>query len=185
MFLNKLLCCLRGCDMSKKTFFIMVLFLISPFSKSAAVEIVNGTKAGSVVLRDGSSEIVYENITGSEYNVARSLVNINGIPGLFVLSRDGFYFTLLAKGREILIDCAYVDSRNNYNGAKMSAGACGLNIPLGEDYVEVAQNNSNRWSVSIFLSIQAPFSSRSRRLTFCWELLAMLKFMIDTLRRRR
>jgi hypothetical protein len=136
--------------MSKKTFFIMVLFLISPFSKSAAVEIVNGTKAGSVMLRDGSGEVVYENITGNEYNVARSLVDINGIPALLVLSRDSFYFTLLSRGKEILIDCAYADSRNNYNGARMSAGTCGLNIPLSEDYVEVAQNNSNRWSSSIF-----------------------------------
>lgn len=118
--------------------------------KAIAGEILNGSEAGSIILRDVHGETIYHNITGFEYNIDRSLVEINGLPALLVLSRDSFYFTLLAKGREAVIDCAYSDGRNNYNGARMTTGMCELNIPLDEGYVELAEKLSNSWWSSIY-----------------------------------
>ncbi|MGF6098832.1 hypothetical protein [Pseudomonas sp. 18175] len=84
--------------MRKKYFVGLVFFLIFT-GLVVAEEIVEGTSPGSVVLHTKRGSVVYENITGNRYGVDRSLVPINGRPGLLVLSRDNLYFTLSVKGR--------------------------------------------------------------------------------------
>lgn len=134
-----------------RSLILLISCILSFFDQKAiAGEILSGVEAGSIVLHDVGGETIYKNITGFEYNIDRSLVEINGAPALQVLSRGDFYFTLLAKGRKILIDCAYADGRNNYNGARMAAGMCDLNIPLDEAYIEIAQKLSDSWWASIY-----------------------------------
>lgn len=130
---------------------VFMSFIFIFFNASViAGELINGSEAGSIILRDSGGEKVYKNITGTEYEVDRSLVEINGSPGLLVLSKDTFYFTLLTKDHSVIIDCAYSDKRNNYNGARMTAGMCGLNTMLDENYIEIAESNSNKWWSSIY-----------------------------------
>jgi hypothetical protein len=134
-----------------RSLFVLISCILSFFDQKAiAGEVLSGLEAGSIILRDVGGETVYKNITGFEYNIDRSLIEINGLPALLVLSRGNFYFTLLAKGRKIVIDCAYADGRNNYNGARMTAGMCELNIPLDESYVEIAEKLSDSWWASIY-----------------------------------
>lgn len=127
---------------------IGLLFLVC--LNAVAAEIGGGDEPGSVVLHVGGEEVLYGNITGNQYNVDRSLIDINGFSALLVLSKDSLYFTLAIKGREVLVDCAYFDKRNNYNGARMTAGICGLNVPLSETYDEIAEGYSSSWRGSIF-----------------------------------
>lgn len=136
--------------MIKKRDGLKIGFLFFMCSNAVAAEIRSGGESGSVMLQIGSEEVEFKNIVGNSYNVDRSLIDINGSPALLVLSRDSSYFTLLINGREVLIDCAYFDMRNNYNGAKMTAGMCGLNAPLNETYSEIAQSYSNAWTEAIF-----------------------------------
>lgn len=115
-----------------------------------AGELIKGSEAGSIILRDVDGETMYRHIIGSDYSVNRSLITINESPALLVLSKDTFYFTLSIKNQKIAIDCAYSDKRNNYNGARMTVGMCGLNSPLDENYIEIAEHNSNKWWSSIY-----------------------------------
>lgn len=94
--------------------------------------------------------MVYENITGVQYGVDRSFVDINGNPALLVLSKDSLYFTLAVKGREVLIDCVYFDKRNSLNGARMTAGMCEVDVTLVDTYDDIARRYSNIWSESIY-----------------------------------
>ena len=137
-------------DVNKKRCCLEIGLLLLVCSSELAAEIRGGDEPGSVVLHVGGDEVIYKNITGSQYGVDRSLTDINGLPALFVLSRDSLYFTLAVKGREVLVDCAYFDGRNNYNGARVSAGICGLNVLLSEKYGEVAGGYSSEWRESIF-----------------------------------
>ena len=130
--------------------FVLLLFFGS-CSVAAAGEIKSGKKPGSIVLYDNSHQTVYEGIVGSKYGLDRSLVSINGSPGLAAISRYRYYYTLLVGRGEALIDCAYFDVRNVYNGARASAGMCGLNVQLSESYDEIAQDYSNEWR-SLFFS---------------------------------
>jgi hypothetical protein len=93
---------------------------------------------------------VYENIVGNDFDVLRSLSTINGSPALIVLSRDVQHLTLAEERDQIVIDCAYSDTRNNNNGAKVTAGICGLHWPLDETYGDVARQYSNHIQQSIF-----------------------------------
>ncbi|WP_339436421.1 hypothetical protein [Pseudomonas sp. EL_65y_Pfl1_R32] len=136
--------------MIKKRHSLKVGLLFLVCFNAVAAEIEAGDKPGSVVLHVGADEVLYENITGNQYGIDRSLVDINDSPALLVLSRGSLYFTLAVKGREVLVDCAYYDKRNNYNGARMTAGICGLNVPLSETYDDLAQNYSAAWRGSIF-----------------------------------
>ena len=129
---------------------LLMMTLLSICLGVNAAEIVAGKKEGSLALHVGDDEVLYEDITGDRYGVDRSFTYINGSPGLLVLSRDSFYFTLMIEGREIVVDCAYSDKRNSYNGARMTAGVCGLNIPLRKNYEEIAQDYSSQWRASIF-----------------------------------
>lgn len=102
------------------------------------------------MLRDHAHELIYEDITGNKNGLDRVLTDINGLPALMVRSRYDFYYTLLIHNGKILIDCAYFDARNNNNGARASAGVCGLNRELDNRYDEIAQNYLNDLRSSIF-----------------------------------
>ncbi|VVO40432.1 S41 family peptidase [Pseudomonas fluorescens] len=136
--------------MAKQASILTLLFLFLVCSKASAGEIVSGKTPGSIMLRDNGREVVYENITGGKEGFDRRLMDINGSPGLQVIARYNFYYTLVIVEDGLLIDCAYFDVRNIYNGARASAGMCGLNMQLSEVYDEVAQDYSNKWRASIF-----------------------------------
>ncbi|MNL18886.1 hypothetical protein D3C87_1400550 [compost metagenome] len=102
------------------------------------------------MLRDSNSEAIYKNIIGDKDGFNRKLVSVNDSPALRVSARYKFYYTLTPRENEILIDCAYFDARNIYNGARASAAICGLNTQLTENYDEIAQDYSNTWRESIF-----------------------------------
>lgn len=132
----------------KSVFGLLTLIVIC--SKVAAGEIVSGKTPGSIMLRDNGREVVYENITGVKEGFDRRLMDINGSPALQVIARYNFYYTLVIEEDGLLIDCAYFDVRNTYNGARASAGMCGLNMQLSEVYDEIAQDYSNKWRAAIF-----------------------------------
>lgn len=136
--------------MIKNDKFVRLFLLFFTCFNVITAEIVSRDKPGSIVLRAEGEEVVYDNITGTQHGVDRSLVDINGKPALLVLSRDSLYFTLAVKGREVLVDCAYFDKRNSLNGARMTAGMCGGDVPLVDTYDDIAQRYSNIWSESIY-----------------------------------
>lgn len=129
---------------------LVSLLLFLTYSKAASREIVSGQIPGSIMLRDSNNEVIYKNITGDKEGFDRKLISINDSPALRASARYKFYYTLTPMENEILIDCAYFDTRNIYNGARASAGICGLNIQLTENYDEIAQDHSNTWRASIF-----------------------------------
>ncbi|WP_248807428.1 hypothetical protein [Pseudomonas sp. MWU13-2100] len=133
-----------------KIYIYMLLFLAVTYSKIATGTITHGEKPGSIELTDNDRKTIYENITGDKDGFYRSLISINDSPALLVLGRDSYYYTLTSQEGQVLIDCAYFDVRNIYNGARASAGICGLNVQLSEGYDEIAQNYSNVWRSSIF-----------------------------------
>ncbi|ANF85957.1 hypothetical protein A7J50_2558 [Pseudomonas antarctica] len=124
--------------------------LLLACSNATAEEIAVGRSSGSIVLLDNGGEKIYQNIIGSKDGFSRRLISVDGRPALQVSGRFDFYYTLLANRGEMLIDCAYSDVRNNYNGARATAGMCGLNMELKEDYDEIAQGYSNEWNSSVF-----------------------------------
>lgn len=119
-------------------------------SVANAFDVFTGPKTGSIVVDEAGHRKVYENIVGDDYDVLRSLSTINGSPSIVILGRDFQYLTLAPERDQIVIDCAYFDTRNNYNGAKMTAGICGLHSPLDETYSDVAWQYSNHIQQSVF-----------------------------------
>jgi hypothetical protein len=119
-------------------------------SAANALDVFAGDKNGSIVLDKAGRQKVYENIIGDDYDVRRSLSTINGSPAIVVLDRDFQYLTLAVEHDQIVIDCTYSDTRNNYNGARVTAGVCGLHWPLDETYRDVARQYSNHIQESIF-----------------------------------
>ena len=136
--------------MTKQLLLLASILLFLVCSKAVSREIVSGQIPGSIMLRNSSSEVTYNNIIGDKEGFDRQLISINDSPALRVSARYKFYYTLAPRENEILIDCAYFDVRNIYNGARASAGICGLNIQLTENYDEIAQDYSNTWRESIF-----------------------------------
>lgn len=136
--------------MTNKVLAITSAFIFVAYSSLSFGEIENGKTPGSIVLRDSVRKVVYEGITGERHGFYRKLISINNSPALWVANRYKYYYTLLVNQGGIKIDCAYVNARNTYNGARVSAGKCGLNIPLREDYDEIAQKYSDEWEDSIF-----------------------------------
>lgn len=124
--------------------------LSSIFLSVDAAEVVAGKKPGGLVLHVEGNEVLYGGVIGNDYGIDRSFTYINGSPALLVLSKDSFYFTLIIEERKILVDCVYLDKRNNYNGARMMSGMCGINIPLRKTYEEIAQGFSTTWRNSIY-----------------------------------
>lgn len=123
--------------------------LLMVYSSLVLGEVTEG-KAGSIVLRDKGREIVYENVVGMREGFYQILTSVNGSPALWASLRDNYFITLIVGPKGLLIDCAYADVRNIYNGAKVYAGMCGLHTGLNEKYVEIAQGFSNKWTETIF-----------------------------------
>jgi hypothetical protein len=119
-------------------------------SAANAFDIFTGPKNGSIVLDEAGHRKVYENIVGDDYGVLRRLSTINGAPAIVVLGGDFQYLTLAAGRGKIVIDCTYSDTRNNYNGARITAGICDMHWPLDETYSDVARRYSNQIQQSIF-----------------------------------
>ncbi len=136
--------------MSRLTYTLVLLFSLACCTNLAAGDLWVGEEKGSIVARDGKREFVYKNIVGSGHGVDRSLIELNGLPALEVVSRGIYYFSLVIGIEGVTIDCAYSDVRNVYNGARVSLGKCGLNLPLDEFYLDVAQNHSSVWMDSIY-----------------------------------
>ncbi|WP_223533269.1 MULTISPECIES: hypothetical protein [unclassified Pseudomonas] len=133
-----------------KYFPLLLSLLLLACSKAASREIVSGQTPRSIILRDSNSEVIYKNIVGDKEGFDRKLITINDSPALRASARYKFYYTLTPKENEILIDCAYFDVRNIYNGARVSTAICGLNTQLTENYDEIAQDYSNTWRESFF-----------------------------------
>jgi hypothetical protein len=129
---------------------LVILLMFLECSKPSASEIVAGNIPGSIVLREGSHEVVYKGVVGHRDGFHRALTQINGSPALSVSAKYDFYYTLLPKKGRVVIDCAYFDVRNIYNGARATAGICGLDSELSENYDEIAQYHLNQWRSSIF-----------------------------------
>ncbi|MEQ7921638.1 hypothetical protein ABQX22_20765 [Xanthomonas sp. WHRI 1810A] len=126
-----------------------ILFFVASAATDAN-EIVDGSKEGSIVLRAAGHERVYENITTTEQYVNRSLSIINGSPAVLVLGRDTQYFTLAVERDQIVIDCAYSETRNNYNGARVTIATCGLNLQLDETYSDAARKKTENIQQMIY-----------------------------------
>lgn len=125
----------------------LLAFLVSDNLRASEI---NEGEGGRLVLYSKGHEVIYKNILGSNEGMDRDLISINGSAALRVSARFEFYYTLIVKDVGVLIDCAYADARNNYNGARVSAGICGLNIKLGKGYDEVAQSHLNTWTDRLF-----------------------------------
>ncbi|WP_341520833.1 hypothetical protein AABC73_21300 [Pseudomonas sp. G.S.17] len=129
---------------------IAYLSLFLTCATAQTIEIFNEKESGSIkLLRDGQ-ETVYENITGNSYGISKGLTSINNTPALFLLDRDTYYYTLKAGRNGLLIDCAYSDTRNQNNGARVSAAICGINAALGKSYDEIGRAYSDEWQASLF-----------------------------------
>lgn len=142
------------------------LFLCLACFEATAAEIVVGKTPGSIMLRDKGSEISYGGVVGEKDGFYRRLITINGGAALHVSSRFEFYYTLIVDGGNLLIDCAYFDVRNNYNGARAAAGMCGLNKGLEETYDEIAQDYSNELRESIFSFDTSPVVEKAQATNF-------------------
>lgn len=112
--------------------------------------VLPGSSPGSIVLHNNGREKIYENVIGNKDGFGRSLISVNGASALHVSSRYDYYYTLVVEEGGVLVDCAYFDGRNSYNGARATGGVCGLSKPLNSDYDEIAQVYSNEWRSSIF-----------------------------------
>ncbi|QXN52586.1 MULTISPECIES: hypothetical protein [Pseudomonas] len=115
-----------------------------------AVELNEDKVSGDITVVSGEHKKTYHGLTGSKEGVYRTLITINDLPALQVSGRDDFYYTLTVDGARLYIDCAYADARNSSNGARVSAGVCGLRIEPGAEYEDVAQDFSNKWQETIF-----------------------------------
>lgn len=143
----------------------ILLFLFFTCLGAGAGEI-SENEEGGLVLRSNGRQNVYSNIVGDQDGFDRRLIYINGFPALRVAARFEFYYTLVVKHDGILIDCAYADARNIYNGVRVSAGVCGLNVKLSENYDEIAQDYSNIWTESIFSFDTSPVFKDYRPTSF-------------------
>lgn len=125
--------------------------LISFFcSTSIAADLIHKKGDRDIALRKDTHQITYKDIIGMKDGLYRSLTTINGKPGLYVGSRDDFYYTLKIVNDSILIDCMYSNVRNKYMNSMASAGVCKLNIPLDKNYYELTYLDANKWQDSIF-----------------------------------
>jgi hypothetical protein len=120
------------------------------WSKAAAWNLEGEKDSGGVILRGEEYSENYFDIIGDKEGFDRRLIKLNGFPALQISGRDEFYYTLAVRARELLIDCAYANARNIYNGARVSAGVCGLNTLLTNTYEEIGLVYSNQWQQSIF-----------------------------------
>lgn len=122
------------------------------FSCSNAVgEVVSSGKNGEILYRDERGVVkVYAGIAGDKDGFDRALIMLNGKPALQVGLRHDSYYTLSFDGEGVSIDCAYHDERNKYNGARLTAGVCGLGADLDQDYSGIAQSYSDRWWSKVF-----------------------------------
>lgn len=115
-----------------------------------AGEISSNEADGSLTLAVDGAGYRYEDIIGEYEGFDRWFTTINGAPALVVLGRDSYYYTLEIVGKEIRVDCSYVDARNSQNGAGVLAGSCGLGIPLESSYSLIGQSLANEWKEKIF-----------------------------------
>lgn len=131
---------------------IIFLSFCSPFFGSGpmAVELNEDKASGDITVISNGHKRTYHNLTGSKDGSYRSLIKIDDSPALQVSSRDDFYYTLSVDNTELYIDCVYADARNASNGARVSAGVCGLNIEPDTEYEYIAQDLSNKWQETVF-----------------------------------
>jgi hypothetical protein len=143
---------LRNVSVLKIIFVSLVLYFPLVCFSADSEWVSEGGGLGNIVLHSNGNdgEKIYEGIIGWKDGFRRSLITINGVPALQVNSRFEFYYTLIVVDGELVIDCAYFDGRNIYNGARASAAICGLNTRLDRSYDEIAQIYSNDWRKSIF-----------------------------------
>jgi hypothetical protein len=134
---------------AKKSIFILLCLMLI-WEEAVAWQLVSNKEAGNIILHDEGYTSNYANIIGEKEGFDRRFVTLNGSPALQVSGRDEFYYTLSVRGGEVFIDCAYVNARNIYNGARVSAGICGLHTLLDETYDEIGPSYSNQWQESIF-----------------------------------
>lgn len=115
-----------------------------------AVDKMADLRADGAAFSDERLERKYAGILGEHYSFYRSFGSINGNVALFSQGRDSYFFTLVIKGEEAFIECAYAEARNNTNGAKVTAGVCGLNDILSHDLERLVQSYSNEWQALIY-----------------------------------
>ena len=130
--------------------YLNTLFFSFNVAMANAADIIDGQQEGTIVLVDGNRQTVYENITGTEYDSNRTLTTVNGSPAILVLGREVQYLTLIVERHQVFVDCAYSDTRNSNNGARVSVGVCGLNWQLDDSYRDIAQQYSDDLQKSIF-----------------------------------
>lgn len=126
------------------------LFLVLLFCSKVQGAVVVGGADGEIIYRGDDVVKVYPGITGQKDGFYRELIILNGKPALSVGLRHDSYYTLSFESGNVSIDCAYHDERNKYNGARLTAGICGLGKYLEESYAHVAQSYSDRWWLKMF-----------------------------------
>jgi hypothetical protein len=130
---------------------IYIFLLILGVSATAQASSVHADEdAGTLTFINKNHETRYDGVIGERDGLSRGLTEINGKPALYSLSRGSYYFTLIASGNALLIDCAYTNDRNSRNGARVTAGVCQLNAPLDEVFDDIAQTYSDQWQSSIY-----------------------------------
>lgn len=125
---------------------MVAVFMAVLGGRVAAEEVRRGSEPGSIVY----SGKAYLDVVGSKDGFYRRLTSINGTPALFSGGRDLLYFSLKLSGGMLLVDCAYIESRNEYNGVRVSAGVCGLERPLDSEYNDIIYEYSDRWMGGVF-----------------------------------
>ena len=145
---------------------LILLCLILTWSKAAAWNLEGEKDSGDIILRGEGYSEKYIDVIGEKEGFDRRLIKLNGSPALQVSGRDEFYYTLAVRGKEVLIDCAYANARNIYNGARGYAGVCGLNTLLKMNYDEIGSSYSNQWQQSIFSFDTRPVFETGRAESF-------------------
>lgn len=105
---------------------------------------------GSLTLDNETTTTPYKGITGDKDGFYRAFTPINGKDGLIALGRGEYYFTLMERNNQIIIDCIYIKERNVQNGAGIFAGLCNSNTALRNNYTDIAQDLSNTLTQSLY-----------------------------------
>jgi hypothetical protein len=113
-------------------------------------EMAPGSAEGSVIFSKGSYSVEIEDVIGDQYGVHRYIGSVNRAPALIALSRGVYYYTLDAGSFVPSVDCIYYDDRNKRNGARVSAGMCGLSAKIDSGYVDIVEEFGSRWTQGVY-----------------------------------
>jgi len=118
-----------------KNVVLWISILVSPGLQAGGVVVEE--RGRDLYVRSSAEEHLFKDIFGDKDGVDRVLVFINARPAIIVLGRDSYYYTLGFDGARVTVDCAYVDGRNRYNGARISVGDCGLDAMIDSNFYEI------------------------------------------------